>query len=448
MTKNRPDPQAAALMAGIKARSAGIVIIGMGYVGLPLAITLHAAGFPVTGFDLDEARVAALNAGRSYIRSIGHDSVAELAASERFSASGDEAVLDRADIIIICVPTPLDMHRSPDMSYVEASSRLVGEHLKAGQLVCFESTTYPGTSSDLVVPLLEASGLKAGTDFHYVYSPEREDPGNASFGTSTIPRVIGADDPVSLELGKALYGSAIGEIVPVANSRTAEAVKLTENIYRAVNIALVNELKIIFDRMDIDIWDVVEAAKTKPFGFTPFYPGPGLGGHCIPVDPFYLTWKAREHGLPTHFIELAGEINRHMPHYVVDKILRALNDHARLALRGAKVLILGVAYKKNVDDMRESPAVELIRLLADGGAELSYHDPHIPELGAAALPKGVGPMQSSALSPENLVEYDLAVVVTDHDQTDWQMIADHVPLVVDTRNVMIRFPGSARVVKA
>lgn len=419
-------------------KDAVIGIVGLGYVGLPLMLTFGRKGYRVVGFDIDQSKITTLEAGRSYIRHIGDAPVTELRDSGRMSVTTDFARAKDADALLLCVPTPLSEHREPDMRFVEATARAIGPHLKKGQLVVLESTTYPGTTDELLKDILEErSGLKAGDDFLLAYSPEREDPGNPNFDTQRIPKVVGGMTERCLAAATALYRGALDEVVPVGSTRVAEMSKLLENIFRSVNIALVNELKILCHRMGVDVWEVIAAASTKPFGFMPFYPGPGLGGHCIPIDPFYLTWKAHEFELSTRFIELAGEINSGMPRYVVDRTAEALNTH-RKALNGSKVLVLGLAYKKDVDDCRESPSFKVIELLEERGAEVSYHDPHIPvapktrnyDLERASVP----------LTRENLAGFDAALIVTDHSDVDYAAVVEHCPVVVDTRNA-VREPG-------
>jgi UDP-N-acetyl-D-glucosamine dehydrogenase len=435
MSADPPDspmpPPAEALLERIGRRAARVGVIGLGYVGLPLVRAFAAAGFPVLGFDTDPGKVERLRAGRSYI---GHIPDAEVAA---MLAAGFEptAAFDRlaeADAILICVPTPLTAAREPDLSYVEGSVGAVAERLRPGQLVVLESTTYPTTTRRVVLPRLEAGGLRPGVDFFLAYSPEREDPGNPRYSAPTIPKVVGGLDPPSLRLAAALYGEVVTRVVPVSSPEVAEASKILENTYRAVNIALVNELKVLYDRMGIDVWEVIAAARTKPFGFQAFYPGPGLGGHCIPIDPFYLSWVARRHGMTTRFIELAGEINTAMPAYVVGRLADALNDRGR-ALRGSRVALLGMAYKKDVDDPRESPGFELLELLRGKGAEVSYNDPHIPELPPMRHYPGLA-MSSRALSADYLAAQDAVVIVTDHSAYDWGFVVEHARLVVDTRD--------------
>jgi UDP-N-acetyl-D-glucosamine dehydrogenase len=434
------------LAQAIQDRSAVVSVIGLGYVGLPLVLEFTRAGFKVLGFDVDETKVRALNAGESYISHLPADRIQTALASGRLEATSDASRLAEADAILICVPTPLTLQREPDMSFIVSTSETIAQTLRPGQLIVLESTTYPGTTDEVVRPILEKGGLKADKDFFLAFSPEREDPGNKDFNTRTIPKVVGGFGPESSRLAVALYGAALDRVVAVGSEKVAEAVKILENTFRAVNIALVNELKITFDRMGIDVWEVIGAASTKPFGFTPFYPGPGLGGHCIPIDPFYLTWKAREYGVPTRFIELAGEINTGMPHYVVGKVGSALNE-ASLPVRGAKILVLGVAYKKNISDMRESPAIEVIELLQQAGAQVDYHDPHVPHL--PKMRRHQLALSSVPLDDARLSSYRAAVVVTDHDEIDWEKVARKVPIVVDTRNVYRPGPERrARIVKA
>jgi len=420
------------LVSRLRSKNAMVGVIGLGYVGLPLANLFHEKGFRVVGFDIDQKKVASLRAGRSYIGHIPDVRVEELIADGRFEPTTDFARLREIDTVSICVPTPLDDNREPDLSFIESTGRAIAPHLRRGQLVVLESTTYPGTTREVLLPILEqGSGLTAERDFFLAYSPEREDPGNPNFSTSNIPKVVGGFDQASREVAVALYEQAAARVVPVASMEVAEACKILENTYRAVNIALVNEMKILFDRMHLSIWDVIEAAKTKPFGFQAFYPGPGLGGHCIPIDPFYLTWLARRYGLNTKFIELAGEVNSRMPHYVVEQTMRALNDAGR-AVRGSKIAVIGIAYKKDVDDPRESPAFEIIEELMALGARLSYHDPHIPQL--PKMRKHDLHMASQPLSAEYLAAQDCVLVVTDHSAVDWELVVTHSKLVIDPRN--------------
>ena len=418
----------------IEARAAAIAVIGLGYVGLPLVIGFHARGFQLLGIDIDSEKVKALNAGRSYIKHIPATRLAEL-TKERFKATTDFSSLSKAKALIICVPTPLTKHLEPDMSYVVSTVEAMAPHLRKGQLVVLESTTYPGTTRELVEPILEnGSGLKANRDFFVAFSPEREDPGNPDFETTTIPKVVGATTPDGLAMAEALYAGLGTRVVPVSSPETAEAVKLTENIFRAINIAMVNELKVIYGAMGIDVWEVIEAAKTKPFGFMPFYPGPGLGGHCIPIDPFYLTWKSRELGLTTRFIELAGQINRGMPHYVVNKLRDALSDRHSKALKGAKVLLLGIAYKKNVDDMRESPSLVILELLEERGAAVEFYDPFIPVIPMTREHAPLAGRKTRSLTPEEIRHHDAVLIATDHDGVAYDQVVKHAPLVIDTRN--------------
>ncbi|HVK16418.1 MAG TPA: nucleotide sugar dehydrogenase [Fimbriiglobus sp.] len=421
-----------ALAGRIRERSAVVGVIGLGYVGLPLAREFAAQGFRVIGFDVDPVKVERLRKGESYIGHIPPAAVREM-LDRRFEPTIDFAQLGEADAVIICVPTPLTDAREPDLSYVLGSVRSIAATLRPGQLVVLESTTYPTTTRGDVLPILAATGLKEGEDYFLAFSPEREDPGNAHFSTRTIPKVVGGLDEKSGDLACALYAAVVPTVVRVSSPEVAEACKILENTYRAVNIALVNELKVLYDRMGIDVWEVVEAAKTKPFGFQAFYPGPGLGGHCIPIDPFYLTWVARRHGLSTRFIELAGEVNHAMPEYVVRRVSDALNDRGK-PVKGSKVLILGMAYKKDVDDPRESPGFELMDLLLKKGAQVSYNDPHVPTLPRMRNWPHLGAMDSTPLSPETLAGQDCVLVATDHSAYDWGQVVRHAPLVVDTRN--------------
>lgn len=427
-----------AILSRMASRDYTVGIMGMGYVGLPLALAAAKAGFRVIGFDIDEARVALLNRGQSGIKHIPSQPIASALAERRFRATAKLEELSEPDAILIAVPTPLSKQREPDLTFVENSARAIAKALRPGQLIVLESTTWPGTTTEVMKPILESSGLRAGSEFFLAFSPEREDPGNASFGTTTIPKVVGADDPVSLNVACALYDQLIERTVPVSTAATAEAVKLTENIFRAVNIALVNELKVIFDRMDIDVWEVIEAAKTKPFGYMPFYPGPGLGGHCIPIDPFYLTWKAREFEVATRFIELAGQINTDMPKYVVSKLVEALDALAGRGLNQSKILIIGVAYKKNIEDIRESPSFKLIELIERRGAVTDYHDPFVAEIPKTREHPTLQGRKSVNLDPVSLARYDAIVISTDHDIIDWTAIGKHGRLVIDTRNVCTR----------
>jgi len=409
-------------------------IVGMGYVGLPLALTFAERGFSVLGFDLDPGKVESITTGRNYIRHLGEDRLSRAVENHRLSASSDFARMSEPDALVICVPTPLTRQREPDMTAIVSTSRQVRAALRPGQLVILESTTYPGTTDELVQGILEESGLSCGTDFFLAFSPEREDPGNAKYGTATIPKIVGGVDELSADLAQALYDRAIARTVRVSSARTAEATKLTENIFRAVNIALVNELKIVYDRMGIDIWEVLDAAATKPFGFMRFNPGPGWGGHCIPLDPFYLTWKAREYGVSTRFIELAGEVNVQMPHYVIGKLQNALNDRGK-PVKGSSVLLLGLAYKKDIDDPRESPAFEILEELLRLGARVSYHDPHIPKAPRMRSWPDLPPLESLPLTAETLETHDAVLLVTDHSAVDYELVGRHAAVVIDTRGV-------------
>ena len=423
---------ASSLEQAIRAHRATIGIIGLGYVGLPLAGAFLDKGFRVLGFDADPAKVEALTVGRSYIRHIPAATIAEWGASRRFEATSDMARLSEPDAILICVPTPLDSARNPDLSFVEGTGRSLAATLRPGQLIILESTTYPTTTRDVLLPILEQSGLKLGKDFYLAYSPEREDPGNPQFSAVNIPKVVGGIDEASGRLAAALYGEAMTGVVPVSSSEVAEACKILENTYRAVNIALVNELKVLFDRMGIDVWEVIAAAATKPFGFQAFSPGPGLGGHCIPIDPFYLTWLARTYGMTTRFIELAGEVNSTMPQYVISRMAEFLNEASK-PIKGSRILILGMAYKKDVDDPRESPAFELFERLGERGAIVSYHDPYIPRLPKMRNYQLQG-IESAPLTPELLAAQDAVLIATDHSDVDYQLVVEHASLIVDTRN--------------
>ena len=420
-------------------------VIGLGYVGLPLATIFAEGGIRVLGFDADPSKIEALRDGRCYIRHLDAERIAALVAAGRLEPTTDLDRLGEPDALLICVPTPLSPQREPDLSYVLATAREIARRLRPGQLVVLESTTYPGTTEEVLRPMLEQGGLTCEEDFFLAYSPEREDPGNPVHGTGSTPKVVGGVGPASRAAAVALYERVVPRVVPVSSPAVAEATKLTENIFRAVNIALVNELKVVYDRMGIDVWEVLDAAATKPFGFMRFDPGPGWGGHCIPVDPFYLSWKAREHGLTARFIELAGEVNVQMPERVVEKIARALNDRGK-PVRGSRVLVLGLAYKKNVDDPRESPAFEVIRHLLTLGARVSYHDPFIPKAPAMRTWPDLPPMESEPLTAATLRELDAAILITDHDGVDYTLVAEHAPLVVDTRGVYRE--ARANVVKA
>ena len=424
------------LLNRINERSALIGIVGLGYVGLPLVLRFCEEGFNVLGFDIDREKADKLNSGESYIKHISSEKVRQFVDRRLFEATVDMQRLKEADAIIICVPTPLTDKREPDMQYVEVTAREVARHLRLGQLISLESTTYPGTTEGLLLPLLTEKGLKVGRDFFLVFSPEREDPGRKDFTTKTTPKIVGGVTQKCLEVGAALYSKIVDKVVKVSSPRTAEMTKLLENIYRSVNIALVNELKMLCDRMGIDMWEVIEAAKTKPFGFEAFYPGPGLGGHCIPVDPFYLTWKAREYDFSTRFIELAGEINTNMPYYVVGKVMEALNSKGK-SLKGSKVLVLGAAYKKDVDDMRESPSLRIIQLLSKRGAEVIYNDPHVPICMGHRHYPDIN-MKSVELTEEALKDSDMALLVTDHTSYDYAFIEKHAQCILDTRDAFGR----------
>ncbi len=426
------SPRMSQLQAKIDDNSALIGIVGLGYVGLPLARAFIDAGYRVLGFDVDQTKIEKLLLGESYIGHLSSEWIAQCIESRVFEPTADMDRLGEPDAILICVPTPLSESRDPDLSYVESTAREIAKRLRPGQLVVLESTTYPGTTRDVMFPLLAESGLNCGDDFLLAYSPEREDPGNPDYSAGGIPKVVGGFDPASLKLAEQLYDNAVSEVVAVSSCEVAEACKVLENTYRAVNIALVNELKKLFDRMDIDVWEVIEAAKTKPFGFQAFYPGPGLGGHCIPIDPFYLSWVARKHDMPTRFIELTGEVNASMPEYVIERVVLALN-RVQKSVSGSKICILGMAYKRDVDDPRESPSFKLMELLASRGAVLTYNDPHIPN-----LPKmrhyDVPELVSCELTKEYLAEQDCVLIATDHSAYDYDFIAQHSKLIVDTRN--------------
>jgi UDP-N-acetyl-D-glucosamine dehydrogenase len=426
------------LSSKIHSQQANAGVIGLGYVGLPLAITLARSGFRVTGFDVDPAKIIALDARSSYIEAVSDTALTAEIAAGRFRSTDDFSQLAACDVIVICVPTPLTKHRDPDLSFVEATSRSIAATLRPGQLIVLESTTYPGTTDDIVKTILEKTGLQSGKDFFLGFSPEREDPGNRDFDTSSIPKIVAGDGAEASELMRAFYGQAVRTVVPVSSNATAEAVKLTENIFRAVNIALVNELKTLYAAMDIDIWEVIEAAKTKPFGYMPFYPGPGLGGHCIPIDPFYLTWKSREYELPTRFIELAGEINSAMPRYVVGKLAEALDIREGKALSRSRILIIGMAYKKNVPDIRESPSLRLMEIIHERGGAADYHDPYVAEIPSTREYMALKGLRSVNLTKGAVESYDAVLISTDHDNVDYASLAAWSPLIVDTRNVFTK----------
>ena len=420
------------LAEALRTQAAQVGIVGLGYVGLPLAKAFIDAGFVTLGFDVDRKKVERLLAGESYIKHLSAEWISGRIADGKFDPTADMTRLAEADVILVCVPTPLNDSRDPDLTYVKATAKQIASVLRPGQLVVLESTTYPGTTRDVLLPILAESGLTVGEDFFLAYSPEREDPGNPNYSASSIPKVVGGMDAVSLQLAESLYGHAVVETVPVSSCEVAEACKILENTYRSVNIAMVNELKLLFHRLGIDIWEVIDAARTKPFGFQAFYPGPGLGGHCIPIDPFYLSWLARQHEMPTRFIELAGEINTSMPNYVVSRVAEALNDIGK-PVRNSRISILGVAYKKDVDDPRESPSFKLIELLQERGAILSYNDPHIPEL-PTMRHFDVPRLASEELTTDYLSQQDCVLIATDHTAYDWEFIVQNSRLVVDTRN--------------
>jgi UDP-N-acetyl-D-glucosamine dehydrogenase len=423
----------------IDQKTCTIGVIGLGYVGLPLIDAFVSAGYRCLGFDIDPQKVDLLNRGQSYIKHIDGDRISQWLALNRFEATTDMQRLSEPDALLICVPTPLDEARDPDLKYVVSTCRHISQVLRPGQLVVLESTTYPTTTRDVVVPILETENMKAGEDFLIAYSPEREDPGNPDFSAAGIPKVVGGINEVSLDCASKLYETAVAGVIPVSNCEVAEAAKVLENIYRAVNIALVNELKVLFDSMGIDVWEVIDAAKTKPFGFQAFYPGPGLGGHCIPIDPFYLSWLARKQGLNARFIELAGEVNRAMPEYVVTRTSEFLNEFSK-PIRGSRICLAGIAYKKDVDDPRESPSFELLELLLARGAEMSYSDPHVPQLPSMRhfnLPS----MESQPLTAEYLRSLDAVLIATDHTDFDYDTIVQHAPLVIDTRNATQHVKG-------
>jgi len=430
----------------VKDKEVVVGVMGLGYVGLPLAREFASAGLKVVGFDVDDKKVGILNSGRSIIKHVPHSQVKQMVNAGLFSATTKMARLRTVDAVLVCVPTPLTENREPDMQFIIASTETIAKYLQRGQLIVLESTTYPGTTSELMAPILEKTGLKAGKDFHLAYSPEREDPGNKDFTTKTIPKVVGGLTRKCREMARQLYNAAIVRTIPVSSLEAAEAAKILENIYRCVNIAMVNELKVVFDKMGIDVWEVIGAASTKPFGFKAFYPGPGLGGHCIPIDPFYLTWKARQYGMPTRFIELAGEINTGMPGYVVTKTMEALNEHKK-SLKGSKVLVLGLAYKKDIDDLRESPSIELIELLRAKGAKVDYNDPFIARTHRQR--KHDLKMASRKLSAKMLAGYDVVLIATDHSDYDYDWIAKNAKLIVDTRNATAGIRGTGKkIVKA
>jgi UDP-N-acetyl-D-glucosamine dehydrogenase len=438
VTETLDHPTGLPLEQAILNKTATVGVIGLGYVGLPLIRTFIAAGFKTLGFDVDAKKVESLLAGRSYIEHIPSEWIGRYVKENTFSPTTDMSRLAEADAILICVPTPLNQSRDPDLAYVEGTARYVAKHLRPGQLIILESTTYPGTTRDIVLPILEQTGMKLGKDFYLAYSPEREDPGNPDFTAGNIPKVVGGSEPLSLRLAAQLYRQGMPEVIPVSNCEVAEACKILENTYRAVNIALVNELKVLFDRLGIDVWEVIDAASTNPFGFMPFYPGPGLGGHCIPIDPFYLSWKTRQAGMEARFIELAGYINGQMPHFVADKVQSALNDAGK-PVKGSRIHVMGVAYKRDIDDMRESPALDVMLLLKRRGAALSYSDPHVRAIRVDGLDLESAPEESAAGA-------DCVVIVTDHAAFNYQALVERAPLVVDTRNALKGF-DSGKIVR-
>ncbi len=429
---------AARLIARLQAKEALLGVIGLGYVGLPICVAAAEVGFQVLGFDTDPSKPEAINQGRSYFRHISGARISALVKDGLLKGTDNFARLSEPDALLICVPTPLAAHLEPDLSFVISTAKAIAQYLRPGQLIVLESTTYPGTTAEVLLPILETSGLKCGRDFLLAFSPEREDPGNPEYPTSRIPKVIGADNQDAQEAAVALYAHFVSKLVRVSSSATAEAVKLTENIFRAVNIALVNELKIIYGAIGIDIWEVIDAAKSKPFGFMPFYPGPGLGGHCIPIDPFYLTWKAREHGITTRFIELAGQINAAMPQHVVDKLALAIDARQAKGLKGSSILLFGIAYKKNVQDTRESPGLRLIELLELRGARVSYYDPYVPVIPETREHKSLSGRRSREWKPAEFNAYDAILIITDHDSVDYGEVVRNAKLVVDTRNACRR----------
>lgn len=448
-TMTTASPSVESLNQAFLDRKAVVGVMGLGYVGLPLVKALGDQGFSIIGFDVDKGRVKSLLDGQSYIKSFPQNSLQSLLKENRFEATHNPSDLSRMDAILICVPTPLTSHREPDMSYVEATAQTILPHLRKGQLIVLESTTYPGTTKELIIPILEQSGLKASQDFFVAYSPEREDPGNPEFATSSIPKVVGADDPSSRLLAVSLYSQIVPKVVEVTSAATAEAVKLTENIFRCINIAMVNELKVIYTEMGIDVWEVINAAKTKPFGFMPFYPGPGLGGHCIPIDPFYLTWKAREFGVSTRFIELAGEVNTAMPDYVIQQLREALDMRFAKGLKNSRILLVGMAYKKNVDDIRESPSLAIFEALHNKQAIVDYYDPYVPIVHKSREHPVINGKKSVTWDAKTIASYDGVLICTDHDNIDYDFLVAHSALVVDTRNATARVKGDKKnVVKA
>lgn len=442
LTPDTAGPVDVELLASRFANGRAVIgVVGLGYVGLPLSLCVCERGFRVLGFDIDPERVVQLNGGKSPFRHIADGKVAAIRNADRFEATTEPHRLREADAILICVPTPLGAHREPDLSFVEETARILASNLRPGQLIVLESTTYPGTTREVVKPILETSGLRSGSDFFLAYSPEREDPGNGEYETSRIPKVVAGDGKDALRLATVFYDRLVCRTIQVSSLDAAEAVKLTENIFRAVNIALVNELKVVFAAVGIDMFEVVDAAKTKPFGYMPFYPGPGLGGHCIPIDPFYLTWKARELGISTRFIELAGEVNTSMPRYVVERLRAELDRRFGKCLSGSRILLIGIAYKKNVDDMRESPALTIMEYLLELGARVDYHDPHIAVIPSTRRHMALAGKVSVPIEGLNLARYDGVIIVTDHDAVDYRVLLQHSKLIVDARNAMARLAG-------
>lgn len=425
------------LLKKLKSKTARVGIIGLGYVGLPLAVTAASRGNPVIGFEINPNKNSLLEQGSSYIDAVSDDALQEV-IGKSFSSTSNFSALEDCNVIVICVPTPLSSHRDPDLSYVESSGQEIAKYLRPGTLIVLESTTYPGTTQDILVPILETSGLKAGEDFFMASSPEREDPGNKSFNTSTIPKIVGGDGEMASILAQQFYGGVVDRVVPVSSTRAAEAVKITENIFRAVNIGLVNELKTIYDAMGLDIWEIIDGAATKPFGFMPFYPGPGLGGHCIPIDPFYLTWKAREHDLPTKFVELAGEVNQSMPRYVVSRTREVIDRTTGKGLSAAKILVIGVAYKKNVADMRESPALRILENFEAAGATVDFYDPMVPFIPNNDEHPTLEGRKSVPESAITSTEYEAVIIATDHDKVDYAKLTRTGVPIIDTRNVIAR----------
>lgn len=435
------------LLTKLENDTAVVAVIGLGYVGLPLVFALYKK-FKVIGFDIDQSKIALLKNNQSYIKNYQDSDILELNNSNKFYASYDPKILQQADAILICVPTPLTKNREPDLSYILQTANIISKTLRRGQLIVLESTTYPGTTKEILKPILESTKLKAGQDFFLGYSPEREDPGNKKFSATNVPKIVGADDLISKQLTVKLYSKIVPEVVIVSSADTAEAVKILENIFRCVNIALVNELKMIFDKMGINIWEVIEAAKTKPFGFMPFYPSPGLGGHCIPIDPFYLTWKAKEYGVSTRFIELAGEINSLMPDYVISKVQDTLNNRFAKVLNGSKILIVGMAYKKNVDDIRESPALVILQKLMNKKAYVDYFDPYIKKIPKMRGYPELADIFSINFNIDNLLKYDAVIICTDHDNIEYQLLIDNSKLIIDTRNATNNFISKDNIVYA